>query len=46
MGSAIGSAYGAGGSLVVVLVWVYYFSLLLLLGAEFTHVQSARRKSA
>jgi membrane protein len=44
--SAIGSAYGAGGSLVVVLVWVYYSSLLLLLGAEFTHVQSTRRQSA
>lgn len=40
--SAIASAYGAAGSLVIVLVWVYYSSLLLLLGAEFTHVQAAR----
>lgn len=41
--SAVGSAYGAAGSLVVVLVWVYYSSLLLLLGAEFTHMQARRR---
>jgi membrane protein len=33
---AIGSAYGAAGSLVVVLVWVYYSALIFLLGAEFT----------
>jgi membrane protein len=31
------SAYGAAGSLVVILVWVYYSSLIVLLGAEFTH---------
>ncbi len=30
------SAYGAAGSLVVVLLWVYYSSLILLYGAEFT----------
>ena len=43
--SAVGSAYGAAGSLVVVLVWVYYSALLLLLGAEFTHVQAQRRQA-
>jgi membrane protein len=31
-----GSAYGAAGSLAVVLIWVYYTSMTLLLGAEFT----------
>jgi membrane protein len=31
-----GSAYGAAGSLVIVLVWVYYSSLILYFGAEFT----------
>jgi membrane protein len=41
--SAVASAYGAAGSLVVVLVWVYYSSLLLLFGAEFTHIQARRR---
>jgi membrane protein len=32
------SAYGAAGSLVVVLVWVYYSSIILYFGAEFTQV--------
>jgi len=32
------SAYGAAGSVMVVLLWVYYASLILLLGAEFTQV--------
>jgi membrane protein len=31
-----GSAYGAAGSLAVVMIWVYYTSMTLLLGAEFT----------
>jgi membrane protein len=35
-------AYGAAGSLVLVLVWVYYSTLILLLGAEFTHAWSQR----
>jgi membrane protein len=36
IGSAsIGSIYGAAGSLVVVLVWTYYSSLILFFGAEF-----------
>jgi membrane protein len=35
--SAIGSAYGAAGSLVVLLVWLYYSSLTLLLSYEFTN---------
>ena len=34
--AAVGSAYGAAGSLVVVLVWVYYSAQILYLGAEFT----------
>ena len=35
--SAIASAYGAGGALVALLVWVYYSAQIFLLGAEFTH---------
>lgn len=31
-----GSAYGAAGSLAVVLIWVYYTSMVILAGAEFT----------
>lgn len=33
-----GSAYGAAGALAAILVWIYYSSLILLLGAEFTQV--------
>ena len=32
----IGSTYGAAGSIVVLLVWVYYSSIILYFGAEFT----------
>ncbi len=35
---AIGSVYGAAGSLVVLLLWVYYASQILFLGAEFTKI--------
>lgn len=35
--SAIGSAYGAAGSLIVLLVWLYYTSLTLLISYEFTN---------
>jgi membrane protein len=38
--SAIGSGFGAAGSLVVLLVWVYYSAQIVLLGAEFTRVYS------
>jgi membrane protein len=34
----VGSAFGAAGSLVVVLVWIYYSAQIFLLGAEFTQV--------
>jgi membrane protein len=34
----VGSAFGAAGSLVIVLVWIYYSSLIFLFGAELTQV--------
>lgn len=34
--SAIGSTYGAAGSVVIVLLWIYYSAQIFLLGAEFT----------
>lgn len=34
--TAASSTYGAAGSVVVILLWVYYASMILLLGAEFT----------
>jgi membrane protein len=40
--AGVASAYGAVGSLVVVLVWVYYSALVFLFGAEFTHVYADR----
>jgi len=34
--SAIGSWYGAAGSVILILVWVYYSAIILYFGAEFT----------
>lgn len=34
--SNVGSTYGTAGSLVVLLVWIYYSSIILYFGAEFT----------
>ena len=36
--ASVGSAYGAAGSLVAVIVWVYYSAQIFFFGAEFTHV--------
>jgi membrane protein len=36
--SMVSSAYGAAGSLVAILLWVYYSSLIFLFGAELTQV--------
>ena len=38
-----GSAFGAAGSLAVILVWIYYSAMIFLLGAEFTQVYANRR---
>jgi membrane protein len=40
--AGIGSGYGAAGSLVAVLVWVYYSAQLFFFGAEFTKVYTRR----
>ncbi|MDB4883023.1 MAG: ribonuclease [Gemmatimonadetes bacterium] len=37
-----GSVYGAAGSLALVLIWVYYTSMIVLLGAEFTKLWAQR----
>ncbi len=36
--SGIASSFGAAGSLVIILVWVYYSAQIFLIGAEFTRV--------
>jgi membrane protein len=43
--SGIGSAYGAAGSIVVLVTWAYYSAQILLVGAEFTEVWTTRRGS-
>jgi len=40
--AGVTSVYGAAGTLVFVLLWVYYSAQILLLGAEFTEVYSRR----
>lgn len=35
---SLGSAYGAAGSLIVLLAWIYYSAQIILFGAEFTQV--------
>lgn len=44
--TGVGSAYGAAGSLVVVILWIYYAAQIFLLGAEFTQVYSKRKGRA
>jgi len=44
--ASFASAYGAAGSLVVCLFWVYYSALIFFLGAEFTQVFANRYGSA
>ena len=41
-----GSAYGAAGSLVVLVIWIYYSSQIFFFGAEFTHVYAMSRRGA
>jgi membrane protein len=39
--ATVGSAYGAAGSLVILLLWVYYAAMIVFFGAEFTQVWAA-----
>ncbi len=43
--SATASSYGAAGSVVVLMLWVYYTSQVVLLGAEFTRVFTRRNRT-
>jgi membrane protein len=43
--SGVASAYGAAGSLVLLLVWVYYSAQILFFGAELTQVYARRHGS-
>ena len=41
--AGVASSYGAAGSLVIVLLWIYYSAMILYLGAEFTHAYAVHR---
>jgi len=41
-GAGVSSAYGAAGSIVALVIWVYYSAQVLLVGAEFTEVYARR----
>jgi membrane protein len=41
--SAMTSSYGAAGSVMILLLWVYYSCQILLFGAEFTRAYAERR---
>lgn len=38
----LATAYGAAGTFVIILVWIYYNSMVVFLGAEFTHQYTIR----
>lgn len=38
----LGSVFGAAGSLVILLVWIYYSSMIFFFGAEFTKIYAQR----
>lgn len=40
--SSVGSAYGAAGTLLVILIWIYYSALIFLFGAKFTQVYARK----
>jgi membrane protein len=44
--SGTASAYGAAGSLLVLLLWIYYSAMILFFGAEFTKIYAERRGKA
>jgi membrane protein len=44
--TGVGSAYGAAGSVLIILAWVYYSSQILFLGAEFTKLYAEQRRFA
>jgi membrane protein len=41
-GAGVASAYGAAGSIIALVIWVYYSAQVLLVGAEFTEVYARR----
>jgi membrane protein len=44
--ASVGSPYGAAGSVIVLIVWVYYSAQLFFFGAEFTHAYAEHRMAS
>lgn len=44
--SSMVSVYGAAGSFIILLLWVYYSAQILFFGAEFTRLYAQRRQNA
>jgi membrane protein len=44
--ASVSSPYGAAGSVVVLVIWIYYAAQILFLGAQFTRVYARRRGAA
>jgi membrane protein len=44
--AGVGSIYGAAGSIIVLLVWIYYASIVFFFGAEITHAYAQQAKHA
>jgi len=44
--SSLGSAFGAAGSILVILAWVYYSSQILFFGAEFTKIYAEQKRAS
>jgi membrane protein len=43
--SGVESAYGAAGSLILLLLWIYYSAIIFLLGAQITHSYAQHRSA-
>jgi len=41
---ALGSSFGAAGSILIVLLWVYYSAQIVYFGAEFTRIYSEKKR--
>jgi membrane protein len=44
--SDVGSAYGVAGSLIIIMVWIYYSSLIVFFGAELTQIWTKRKEGS
>lgn len=42
--SGVGSAYGAAGSVIVLLIWIYYTALIVFSGAQISHLITGKGK--